>query len=127
MPIEQLRQERKHGLGHVCAILLLDVIEQTNDVAALDLADLTTAKHRERQPAQDALAFVSRSQLHPFAPEVVLSHSLKSGADGGLSLALVAQRIAALGYGTQDCFRLSTGFLKAQAGLQRHTARYWTT
>jgi hypothetical protein len=88
----------------VGAVLVLDDVKQIDNLRTTDLVNLAVSYHRVNEALQVAPPFAGRAELVSFPVEEVFADSLDRFLLRCRSLALLAQRIAALGDVTDDLF-----------------------
>jgi hypothetical protein len=74
MRVEQLGQERQHGLHRMGAAVLLDVVEQADDLAAPDVSDLPGTQGNTSRSRTSLRFSPVRLQL---AREILFGHGLE--------------------------------------------------
>src|SRR5262249_24280580 len=82
-------------------VLVLDLIEQSDEIATLHVLDLAATKTRIDKASKPPLAFLHRAELPALTAEVVLGDALQGIGRRCCLLATLGQRIAALGHLTE--------------------------
>jgi hypothetical protein len=85
-------------------------------VAARDIADLAHAKLRQYEPPEHGATLADGAQPVALTSEVFLDNRFQCVALGLLRLAPLAERVSALGDGTQDGLRFLARVPQGQLG-----------
>src|SRR5262249_21836692 len=114
VPIADTPQRSENLVGHCRAALVLDVIEQSVDVAALDIVDLPVAEDGIDQPFEICLPLGGGPQLAAFADKVTVADSPQRVLAGFARPAAFNKRIVATGDLPENGAGFSAGIFEAE-------------
>jgi len=114
VPIADAPQRGENLIGHSRAALVLDVVEQSVDVAALDIVNLPIAEDRIDQPLEICLPLGGGPQLAALTHQVTLADSPQQVLAGFASPAAFENRIVATGDLSENGARFPAGIFEAE-------------
>src|SRR5262249_27961326 len=114
VPIADAPQRGENLGGHCRATLVLDVIEQSVDVAALDIVNLPVAEDWINQPFEICLPLGGSPQLATFADKVTLADSPQRVLAGFARPTTLDNRIVATGDLSENGARFPAGIFEAE-------------